>query len=267
MGGVLLGAVAMGAASSASPAQAQVTVTVAPPALRAEVRTTQPSPRHAWVCGYWQFAGGRYVWSPGRWEMPAQAGATWQGARWSQVGGRWVLTPGRWAVSGGVTIGVRPPNVVVQNQVVQQPGVVTVGIARPPTPAVTVVVQQPPVVAQQPAAIEVTIAPPAMRVERRGPPPSPTHVWITGFWQWNGTAYAWAPGRWEAPQQPGAMWIAPRWQRRGHGWFLLEGRWDHGRGGDDNHDRGDGRDRGGNGDHGDGHGRGHGGEPGGNRNH
>ena len=238
LGAMFLGALAV--VTTASPASAQISfnVTVAPPALRVETRTAQPSPRHVWVSGYWQFSGGQYVWTPGRWDTPAQAGATWQAASWSQVGGRWVFTPGRWVGGGGsVAVQVGAPTGTVSGTVTQGTSAVGVAALHPPTPTVggNVVVQGQPgqVVVQQPAAgagIVVNVAPPAVRFERRGPPPGAGVIWIPGYWQWNGGQYTWVAGRWQAPQQQGAVWVGPRWQRRGRGWVFVEGRWRGGRG-------------------------------------
>ena len=220
-GALVFGAFAV--ATSASPAHAQITVSVAPPALRVEAHTAQPSARHIWVAGYWQYAGGQYVWAPGHWELPAATGAAWIAPRWVQSNGRWVFTAGRWATGTSVTVGV--PTGTINGTVVQGTNAVGVAVLHPPTPTGTVVVQQQPV-----ATGVITVAPPAARFERRGPPPAPGTVWITGFWQWNGTQYAWTPGRWEAPQQPGATWVAPRWQRRGRNWVFVNGEWRGGRG-------------------------------------
>ena len=48
------------------------------------------------------------------------------------------------------------------------------------------------------ADIVVRIAPPHMRVEKRGPRPSPNHVWVSGYHRWS--------------------------HQRG-GWVLVEGHW------------------------------------------
>jgi hypothetical protein len=41
--------------------------------------------------------------------------------------------------------------------------------------------------------------PPAPLPELRSLPPAPGMVWVPGSWHWDGTAYAWLPGRWESP--------------------------------------------------------------------
>ena len=71
----------------------------------------------------------------------------------------------------------------------------------------------------------VRVHPPREVVETRGARPGPGYVWIGGYHQWGGTAYAWVPGRWELPPRPHAVWVRHRWVHRHGGWVLAEGRW------------------------------------------
>ncbi len=73
--------------------------------------------------------------------------------------------------------------------------------------------------------IQVTLAPPAMRVEAMPPSPGPGQAWVAGFWAWGGTRYVWTPGHWEQPPQPTAVWQRPRWQRHPRGWGFTPGQW------------------------------------------
>jgi hypothetical protein len=76
------------------------------------------------------------------------------------------------------------------------------------------------------ADIVVRVAPPRAVRERRPPPPSRNHVWVSGYHQWNGNAYAWSQGRWEQRPRPRARWVAHRWTRQRSGsWVLVEGHW------------------------------------------
>jgi len=75
------------------------------------------------------------------------------------------------------------------------------------------------------AEVVVKIAPPKLQVEHRPAAPSRDHVWIGGYHRWDGKAYAWEPGRWEAPPRPHAVWVAPRWEHRHDGYVFVEGRW------------------------------------------
>ena len=59
----------------------------------------------------------------------------------------------------------------------------------------------------------VMVAPPPPRVEIVGVAPYPGHIWITGYWGWNGRAHHWVPGRWEAPRHLPDRTIHIRFQR------------------------------------------------------
>lgn len=75
------------------------------------------------------------------------------------------------------------------------------------------------------AEVVVRVAPPRAVVEHRGVRPSREHVWVNGYHRWDGNAYAWQAGRWEAPPRPRAVWVAPRWEHRHDGYYFREGRW------------------------------------------
>ena len=75
------------------------------------------------------------------------------------------------------------------------------------------------------AQVVVRVAPPAPVVERPIQRPGPRYVWIKGYHEWNGRAYAWVPGRWELPPRARARWVPRRWVRRNGGWVLVGGRW------------------------------------------
>jgi len=75
------------------------------------------------------------------------------------------------------------------------------------------------------ADVVIRIGPPHVRIERRTPPPSRDHVWISGYHRWDGNAYVWEPGRWERRPRPHARWVAHRYVRRDGGWVFVEGHW------------------------------------------
>jgi len=78
----------------------------------------------------------------------------------------------------------------------------------------------------------IEIAPPPARVEEV-PPSRPGFVWAPGYWDWDGTRYVWAAGRW-MPVRPGYYWVPDHWEHhveeRGAHWHFTPGRWerDHG---------------------------------------
>jgi WXXGXW repeat (2 copies) len=73
--------------------------------------------------------------------------------------------------------------------------------------------------------IQVTVAPPAMRVEPMPTAPGPGHAWVAGYWTWDGARYAWNQGHWERPPQAMDVWQAPRWEHGRHAWGFTQGRW------------------------------------------
>jgi hypothetical protein len=75
------------------------------------------------------------------------------------------------------------------------------------------------------ADVVVKVRPPHAIVEVRGARPSAGHVWVSGYHNWNGSAYAWSPGRWEVPPQPHQRWVAHQWVHRNGGYVLVEGHW------------------------------------------
>jgi opacity protein-like surface antigen len=75
---------------------AQVVIRVGPPAPIVEVRGAPPERGFVWIDGYHRYDGGRYVWTPGRWERPPHEGAHWVAHRWAHRHGEWVLVEGHW---------------------------------------------------------------------------------------------------------------------------------------------------------------------------
>ncbi len=176
-----------------------IEVTVAPPPMRAEQQSPMPGPGHVWVGGYWNWNGSQYAWTPGQWQAPPQQGQVWEAPQWRQYGDRWRFGRGGWrARIGGM--GGMPP----QEMPIQQPQ---------------------PYIGQPQGPIEVTVAPPPMRAEQQTPMPGPGYMWVAGYWNWNGSQYAWTPGQWQAPPQQGQVWEAPQWRQYGDRWRFGRGGW------------------------------------------
>jgi hypothetical protein len=70
-----------------------------------------------------------------------------------------------------------------------------------------------------------TPLPPPQTAEVVGPSPSPDALWIPGYWDYNGTGYAWAPGHWEIPPPSSQSYVAAHWESRGGGYVFLRGYW------------------------------------------
>lgn len=76
-----------------------------------------------------------------------------------------------------------------------------------------------------PVEVIVVQAPPALRIEVISTRPSATHVWVTGYWVWESSAYMWAPGVWVLPPEPAAVWVAPRYEERSGVHVSISGFW------------------------------------------
>ena len=70
------------------------------------------------------------------------------------------------------------------------------------------------------------------------PPPRPAHVWVRGYWAWDGSDYRWVPGRWERARV-GYVYVQPEWMQGPQGWQFRQGGWqdDQGRDREDSHKR------------------------------
>ena len=73
--------------------------------------------------------------------------------------------------------------------------------------------------------VEVTVAPPAARVEVQPPRPSMGHNWVPGYWSWRGGRHFWVGGHWAVAPQQGMVWEPAHWVQRGPHWRFIEGHW------------------------------------------
>ena len=77
------------------------------------------------------------------------------------------------------------------------------------------------------AAVVIEAAPPPLRVEVVGRPPTPAHFWVPGYWAWHpGAGHVWVGGRWEHAR-PGWGWERARWVHEGRRWRFARGHWHH----------------------------------------
>jgi hypothetical protein len=76
------------------------------------------------------------------------------------------------------------------------------------------------------AQVYVRIGPPPPRREVIVERPSPRHIWVGGYYRWDGRAYVWMPGAWVVPPQPYYhRWVPGHWRETHHGWVWVEGHW------------------------------------------
>ncbi len=79
--------------------------------------------------------------------------------------------------------------------------------------------------AAEAARVVVKVGPPAARVEVRATAPSPRHVWVGGYWRWDGRAHVWVAGGWQLPPRHRAVWIEGHWKKVRGGWTWVPGHW------------------------------------------
>ncbi len=77
----------------------------------------------------------------------------------------------------------------------------------------------------QPQYVIVREAPPPVIVDRRPSRPSREHIWIDGYWDWNGRQYVRHPGQWARPPRAHAVWVAPRYEKHKQGYRYTRGQW------------------------------------------
>jgi hypothetical protein len=108
------------------------------------------------------------------------------------------------AIAGG-TIG---------NSVDNQQGTVNGASSRPPVYTSYAVQSPPPLPPGTPPG--QTIIPAA---------PSPTALWVPGYWSYDGYQYRWAAGHWEIPPPNAHSYVAAHWENRGSSYAFIEGYW------------------------------------------
>ncbi|HWB99406.1 MAG TPA: hypothetical protein VG672_22005 [Bryobacteraceae bacterium] len=75
------------------------------------------------------------------------------------------------------------------------------------------------------AAVYVRVGPPRPVREVIVARPSPRHVWIPGYYAWNGGRYNWVRGYWAMPPRPRAVWVPGSWVHRRGGYVWIAGYW------------------------------------------
>jgi len=76
--------------------------------------------------------------------------------------------------------------------------------------------------------VAAPIAPPPAPDEAIPPKPSPTVVWVPGYWSFDGTNWTWVSGQYQTPPRPTAQWLPGHWSPQSGGggvWVWVAGRW------------------------------------------
>ncbi|HZV01477.1 MAG TPA: hypothetical protein VFF73_32490, partial [Planctomycetota bacterium] len=196
-------------------------------------------PGHVWVKGHWDLRDGRWHWRAGAWTADAQvteespgllvanvappapyderivietrpaANYTWIHGHWAWHGhwtwihGHWhanrpghVWVGGHWVVRGGAYHWISGAWVTETTVAEETPGELECA-SEPPRPIVETEV-----------------------IELR---PSPSHVWIKGYWAWHGH-WVWNHGYWHVGRA-GHRWREGHWEHRGPHWHWVVGVW------------------------------------------
>jgi len=83
-----------------------VSTAATPPPLPAEQQPTLSEDGELWTPGYWYWRNPGYIWIPGAWVRPPQAGVLWTPPYWSSAGTVFVFHPGHWGSTVGYYGGV-----------------------------------------------------------------------------------------------------------------------------------------------------------------
>ena len=76
----------------------------------------------------------------------------------------------------------------------------------------------------EPVAQQTSQTPPVALVETRPSPPSPTYIWVGGYWWWSTGGWLWVPGYW-CPPVVGYTYLPGRWYWSVGYWNYWPGGW------------------------------------------
>jgi hypothetical protein len=137
---------------------------------------------------------GQWVWVRGQWVVPPQPGYYWVAGGWDP-NHNWI--EGHWDIAQ----------------------------APPPPPPQYAPQSAPEYAAPVEVVTNVYDPPPPPMVEVVGVAPSPDHIWIGGYWGWDGHRRSWIRGHYELPPHGRHTWVAARWDHRGGNYVFVRGYW------------------------------------------
>jgi hypothetical protein len=108
----------------------------------------------------------------------------------------------------------------VEKVYVQQPAPAATAEPPPSGPQVP-----PPSLGPGEGMVEPSAPQPAPQADVVVAAPGPGYIWTAGYYDWNGVAWVWLPGRWARPPRPGAFWIGGHWDHRYGRRVWVRGRW------------------------------------------
>jgi hypothetical protein len=74
------------------------------------------------------------------------------------------------------------------------------------------------------AVPEVPPTPPPV-AEAQTPQPTPSAVWVYGYYDFDGARYLWVPGHWEIPPPNVVTFVRPHWRYRGGTYVYIRAYW------------------------------------------
>ena len=92
--------------STASLAQIDVSVDIAPPELPVYEQPMCPGDGYIWTPGYWAWGDGAYYWVSGDWVMAPETGFLWTPGYWGWRGGGYFFNAGYWGLGVGFYGGI-----------------------------------------------------------------------------------------------------------------------------------------------------------------
>ena len=93
-------------ACTASRAEVNFSITVAPPLLPVYEQPPCPYEGYLWAPGYWAYDDGGYFWVPGAWVEPPRIGYLWTPGYWGYTDGFYAFNRGYWGPQVGFYGGV-----------------------------------------------------------------------------------------------------------------------------------------------------------------
>jgi hypothetical protein len=75
------------------------------------------------------------------------------------------------------------------------------------------------------ASVNISIGtPPPPIIVETAPPPRAGHVWVNGYWRWNGARHVWVKGHWVVARR-GYHYVPESWVNVNGRWVFHPGHW------------------------------------------
>lgn len=74
-------------------------------------------------------------------------------------------------------------------------------------------------------AVEAVPPAPPPPADVMTPQPTPSAIWVAGYYGYTGNQYVWVAGHWEIPPQNYQVFVRPHWVYRGGSYVYIRGYW------------------------------------------